>query len=144
MCYFEFTVIHTVNLFASQWKGNPLTSDPPCKSWIMPKTLSAFVSKHDGIQTQLESICGRDELLSGFLSKAKGQLLRAATCLHVLFKLETPDNIEVEISDQALSAAINFIDVCCDHASLITGRRSVLDEAKSSSKGKYITTYVCI
>ena len=75
MCYFEFTVIHTVNLFASQWKGNPLTSDPPCKSWIMPKTLSAFVSKHDGIQTQLESICGRDELLSGFLSKAKGQLL---------------------------------------------------------------------
>ena len=106
----------------------------------MPKSLSAFVAKHDGIQTQLESICGRDELLSGLLSKAKGQLLRVATCLHVLFKLETPDNIEVEISDQALLAATDFVDVCCDHASMITGRRCISDEAKNSSKGEYITT----
>lgn len=129
----SYIVIIIVNLFATQWKGNPLTSDSPCKSWIMPKQLSAFVTKYDGIQSQLESICGKDELLSGILSKAKGQLLRVAACLHVLFKLETPDTIEVEISDKALSAAIDFIDVCCDHASLITGRGCISDEA---SKGK--------
>ena len=101
----------------------------------MPKSLSAFVTKHDMIQNQLERICGKDELLSGLLSKAKGQLLRVATCLHVLFNLETPDKIEDKISIDALSAAIDFVDVCCDHASLITGRRCISDEVKNSSKG---------
>lgn len=37
-------IILTVNLFATQWKGNPLTSDPSCKSWIMPKTLAALLT----------------------------------------------------------------------------------------------------
>lgn len=72
---------------------------------------------------------------TNFLSKAKGQLLRVATCLHVLFNLETPDKIEAKISQKALSAAIDFVDVCCDHASLITGRHCISDEVKNSGKG---------
>ena len=130
-------IIVTVNLFAAQWKGNSVASSSSYKIWIMPKSLSTFVTKHDAIQSQLERICGRDELLSGLLSKAKGQLLRVATCLHVLFSLETPGKIEVKISQEALSAAIDFVDVCCDHASLITGRQCISDEVKNSSKGNY-------
>ena len=128
-------MIIVVNLFAAQWKGNTAASSSTCKIWIMPKSFSTFVTKHDTIQSQLEQICGRDELLSGLLSKAKGQLLQVATCLHVLFKLETPDEIEVEISQDALLAAIDFVDVYCDHASLITGRHCISDEVKNPSKG---------
>ena len=84
----------------------------------------------------MERICGKDELLSGLLSKAKGQLLRVATCLHALFNQETPDKIEDKISIDALSAAVDFVDECCDHASLITGRCCISDEVKNSSKGK--------
>ena len=109
----------------------------------MPKSLSTFVTKHDSIQSQLERICGKDELLSGLLSKPKGQLLRVATCLRVLFNLEAPDKIEDKISLEALSAAIDFVDVCCDHASLITGRHCISDEVKNSSKGNNTYT-VCL
>lgn len=62
------------------------------------------------------------DLISGFFSKAKGQTLRVAVCLYVLFNIESPDTITAEIAEAALKAAINFTDVCYTHASLITGR----------------------
>ena len=80
------------------------------------------MTKHDKIQEQLEKIRGHDDLISGFLSKARGQTLRVAVCLHVLFNIESPDTIPAEIAEAAFKAAINFTDVCCTHTSLITGR----------------------
>lgn len=108
----------------------------PCRSWHLPEEFPDFVTKHDKIQAQLEKICGHDDLISGFLSKAKGQTLRVAVCLHILFNIESPNTIPAEISENALKAAINFTDVCCTHASLITGRgKGQLSEGEVTQTG---------
>ena len=108
----------------------------PCRSWHLPKEFPEFVAKHDKIQTQLENICGHDDLVCGFLSKAKGQTLRVAVCLHILFNIESPNTVPPEISETALKAAINFLDVCCTHASLITGRgKGQLSEGEVTQTG---------
>ena len=46
------------------------------------------------------------------LSKSRGQILRVAAVLHVLFHLDTPLIIPEAISDQALLAAQNFVELC--------------------------------
>ena len=40
--------------------------------------------------------------------------------------METPDKIDQTIDESALSAAIDFIEVCCEHAFMITGRCNIL------------------
>lgn len=79
------------------------------------------------------------------LSKSKGQVLRVAAILHVLFYLgkdgEDEDdlhedkgekdgvdaiyrdagNIDSEISEKALKAAINFVSLCCQQTAFIAG-----------------------
>ena len=69
------------------------------------------------------------------LSKAKGQILRTAAALHVLFE----DSVRLEFGELALSpviskevllAAINFVDTCCQHAAFIAGRGNIEDEVK--------------
>ena len=67
---------------------------------------------------------------SGMLSKCKGQILRIAVTLHVLFNWETPHNIPDEISDSALKAAVNFVDVCVQHAAYLGGRGDIQEEAE--------------
>ena len=52
-----------------------------------------------------------DFCIIGMLSKSKGLTLRVAMALHVSFNWETPQNIPEEISDSAMKAAINFVDV---------------------------------
>lgn len=64
------------------------------------------------------------------LSKSKGQVLRIAATLHVLFNWERPKDIPKEISVDALKAAINFVDVCIQHSAFLAGRGDV-DEAIS-------------
>ena len=130
-------IIYTVNLFAAQFQQAVMPRvTVSCRSWHLPKEFPDFVTKHDKIQEQLEKICGHDDLISGFLSKAKGQTLRIAVCLHVLFNIESPDTIPTEIAEAALKAAINFTDVCCTHASLITGRsKGQLSEGEATQSG---------
>ena len=91
----------------------------------------------------MQAFCEQDDLISGFLSKAKGQLLRIATCLHVLFKISTPNDIDETIDELALKAAIDFIEVCCDHAFMITGRRNILHRVENDEDGggKYVYVY---
>ena len=44
------------------------------------------------------------------LSKSKGQILRTAAVLHVLFKLQKEEDDDIkEISSDAMAAAIDFI-----------------------------------
>ena len=45
------------------------------------------------------------------LSKSKGQLLRFAAVMHVLFNMETPSSIPQEISEAAVKAADGFVDL---------------------------------
>ena len=56
------------------------------------------------------------------LSKAKGQILRIAATMHVLFHWETPHDISSNISIDALKAAINFVDISIQHAAYLAGR----------------------
>ena len=56
------------------------------------------------------------------LSKSRGQYLRVAATLHVLFNWKTPHNIPVTISNEALKAADSFVTMCVQHASYLSGR----------------------
>ena len=56
------------------------------------------------------------------LSKAKGQILRVAASLHVLFNINTPHTIPQTISETAIKAAINLVDVCIQHAAFLAGQ----------------------
>lgn len=102
-----------------------------------------FVNKYNSIQKQLQTFCGRDDLISGFLSKSKGQLLRVATCFHVLFKIESPSNISETIEELPLKAAVNFIEVCCSHAFHITGRQNPLQDPDDAINGMCISKLAC-
>ena len=62
------------------------------------------------------------------LSKSKGQMLRLAATLHVLFHMDTPQTIPQEISSEALTSARNFVDVCNQHVAYLAGR-GVISEA---------------
>ena len=121
------------NFFTTSWvPGRTCTT--PCRTWKLENSCKTYTARYDAIQKQLESVCGRDELLSGLLSKAKGQILRVAATLHILFHLSTPENIQDTISEEVVAAAINFVQVCCEHASLITGRSLVSEELMQQAK----------
>lgn len=99
-----------------------------------------------------------DHLFSGMLSKSKGQILRVAAVLHVLFKLneqKDPDNEmegsdtdeipvvilcdgieEDEISLPALKAAIDFMASSIQHAAYISGRSTINKEVELAEAGK--------
>ena len=49
------------------------------------------------------------------LSKAKGQVLCVTASLHVLFNIDTSLTIPQEISDAAIKAAVNLVEVCIQH-----------------------------
>lgn len=74
-------------------------------------------------------------LFLGMLSKSKGQILRIATTLHVLFNVETPLNIPDVISEKAIKAAINMVDVCLQHAAFLAGRGDIDDTIQKMIKG---------
>ncbi len=50
------------------------------------------------------------------LSKSKGQILRVAAVLHVLFNIYTPLNFPETISANGVKAADSFVDLCIQHA----------------------------
>ena len=77
----------------------------------------------------------------GMLSKSKGQQLRVAAALHVLFSNES--TIEEEISEEAIVAAQNFVDTCIQHTAYIAGRENMDDDIKKLDEGiSFITGYV--
>jgi hypothetical protein len=58
----------------------------------------------------------------GMLSKSKGQVLRVAAVLHMLFvDPSTLPTIPSLISIEAITAAQSFVDTCCQHAAFIAG-----------------------
>ena len=75
----------------------------------------------------------------------KGQVLRLAAALHVLFcdTVDTQGHIAVSqipptISKDAIITAQNFVDTCCQHAAFIAGRGRVEDEiSQLTSAGKF-------
>ena len=55
------------------------------------------------------------------LSKSRGQVLRVAATLHALFHIETPQQLPTNVSDDAIVAAVNFVEVCNQHVAFLSG-----------------------
>ena len=82
------------------------------------------------------------------LGKPKGQIIRVAACLQMFFddhaeiieqmdeeteqsvdmEIEQVDELPTLIKANAIAAAINFVDVFCQHTLYITGRQLLADE----------------
>ena len=74
----------------------------------------------------------------GMLSKSRGQILRVAAVLHVLFHLDTPLIIPEAILDQALLAAQNFVELCNQYMAFLAGRGEIaeaIDNIQNADKG---------
>ena len=65
-----------------------------------------------------------------------GQTLRVAAAMHVLFRLEDEEPFPSTISVQAINAAIDFVEVCCQQTAYIAGRGKICDEINLSHSGR--------
>ena len=84
------------------------------------------------------------------LSKSKGQILRVAAVLHVLFQIHIPnlngDHEEArtepdKISDEALCAAVDFVEISTQHAAYIAGKDTIFKELeKTQLEGTTVCT----
>lgn len=74
---------------------------------------------------------------AGMLSKSKGIILRLAAVLHILFHIETPNKIPQEICPDAIRAAINYVDMCCQHAAHIAGRGDIAEAILHLQTGNF-------
>lgn len=100
-------------------------SKPKLCVWKLPEECPEFEEKFDIIQEQLADLSGKDELLTGVLSKAKGQILRAAAGLHPLFSIDSQHPRSEELLSVSIIATINLIEVCNEHTGLIGGRKGI-------------------
>ena len=84
------------------------------------------------------------------LSKTKGQILRVAAVLHVLFQIHTPnvngDHEEAcvepdKISDKALCAAVDFVEISTQHAAYIAEKDTIFKELE---RHNWKVLYVCM
>lgn len=88
------------------------------------------------------------------LSKSKGQILRVAAALQVLFSLEDdteqqqeqPPNVGIVlISEDAIKAAINFVEVCCQQVAYMAGRGKIVDELAIHMAGRvYVLLFLTL
>jgi hypothetical protein len=74
---------------------------------------------------------------TGMLSKSKGQILRVAAVLHVLFHIQDCDQIPLAISEGALKAAEDFVSVCLQHGAYMAGRGLFEDAIKQAEASEY-------
>ena len=80
----------------------------------------------------------------GMLSKSRGQILRVAATMHVLFHLDTPLTIPPTISEAALKAAQSFVELCNEHAAFLGGRGDIgeaIESIQQLRKGITVNTY---
>lgn len=84
------------------------------------------------------------------LSKSKGQILRVAAVLQILFQI-IPDVNDHEIacdkpdtiSDEALCAAVDFVETSTQHTAYIAGKDTIFKELeKTQLEGTYIHMYL--
>lgn len=70
----------------------------------------------------------------GMISKSTGQILRVSAVMHALFNLEGEELGNI-ITPAAISAAIHFVEVCCQQTSFIAGRGELEKELQMISQG---------
>lgn len=62
------------------------------------------------------------------LSKSKGQILRVAAALHILFHMGSLEAVSTEITEEAVAAAIDFVYLCCQQSAFMGGRGDIDEE----------------
>ena len=83
-------------------------------------------------------LCLKDTFIKyilGMLSKSMGQTLRTSAAMHVLFSIDEDAPLPSTISNEAINAAIDFVEVCCQHTAYITGRGLIHEEVESVNAG---------
>ena len=75
------------------------------------------------------------------LSKSRGQILRVAATFHVLHYINQPLVIPDTISESAIKAAENFVDMCIQHAAYIAGRGNVEEAVSTITMGMFIPPF---
>ena len=65
-----------------------------------------------------------------------GQILRVSAALHILFNIDSVEEFSETISEVAVEAAIDFVEVCCQHAAYITGRGNLDEEIDFMETGE--------
>ena len=71
------------------------------------------------------------------LSKSKGQSLRVATALHVLFHVGSFDSISDQITEEAIAASVNFVGLCCQQTAYIAGRGDIKEDIQIVKASKF-------
>ena len=70
------------------------------------------------------------------LSRSKGQILRVAAVLHILFQVnEDKSDALYHISSEALRAAIDFVQTSIQHSVHIANRHSISEEIELAELG---------
>ena len=70
-------------------------------------------------------------------SKSRGQVLRLATVLHMLFSIDkSEESLSVEVSEAALKAAVDLIKLACQQTAYMAGRESLSEEMERFRTGK--------
>ena len=72
----------------------------------------------------------------GMLSKSMGQILRVAACLQCLFDLDGDYSTVCDVSREAVIAAMDLVEVCCQHTAYIAGRGEITQEIEIIDAGK--------
>ena len=65
-----------------------------------------------------------------------GQILRVSAAMHVLFHMDNEDSLPEIIAESAIEAAIDFVEVCCQHAAYVTVRGDIHIEVDLVEAGK--------
>ena len=57
-----------------------------------------------------------------------GQIIHVSAAMHILFHLDSTEPLPDVITDSAIMAAINFVEICCQHTAYITGHGKIDEE----------------
>lgn len=106
-----FSIIHLpipniVNLLADLWLAGD-RDKPAIRVRTLPHYCSEFQFRFDSIQEQLEELCGMDDLLTGLLSKSKGQILRLAAVFNALYSLDPSHLLNTKLRIFIVSQSCN-------------------------------------
>ncbi len=79
------------------------------------------------------------------LSKSKGVILRVAASFHVLFGMVSPEkDIGGTITDEAVLAAIGFVELCCQQTAFMAGRGQISEDIEMIRASKPTSVYTKI
>ena len=65
-----------------------------------------------------------------------GLILHVSAAMHVLFHLDSAESLSSTITEAAIEAAIDFVELCCQHTAYLTGRGKIDEEVTLMEAGK--------